>query len=521
MKKSRLKFAATAIMALAATAMSIAQPICSSCGPLSGRPVVNLSTLSDADGNLTATNTVLNCSNVYKLDKRIYVIDGRTLTIPAGTIIKADPATVPADVKALIVCQGAKIFAEGNETCPVIFTSTADPLNGTKPLCERMEWGGLIILGKAVNNVRSGDTHPSGDPVAYADYVGYIEGLPVPDVRHHYGQYPSTAAAGSRQFYNDDNSGVLRYVSIRFGGSIIGAANEINGLTMGSVGSGTVIDHVEVVSTQDDAFEFFGGTVNVKHLIAIGTGDDSFDWDQQYEGKGQFLYSAYLPGTLVASQGSHGVEIDGNDVNGRTPVSTGQFYNVTVIGNSATGNIGIEAKAETKGAIVNSIFANFANAGLRVASGATQTNYTNNEFVVKCNTFVNVPEAVRAMPISNQAKFDADGNVALASLSGFDAMWDFTGTCPNPTFTGKLDQVPDLSAVTTTCEKPIDGFWNYAPYRGAFEPGVDPWTKGWTYYASVGIGQQDINCPTDLNGDGITNTTDYLQVVNAFGRSCQ
>jgi hypothetical protein len=514
-----MKLAASAVMAFTAMAMSFAQPICPSCGPVSGRPIVNLSTLADVDGNLTATNTVLSCTNLYRLDKRIYVTDGKTLTIPAGTIIKADPSTVAADVKALIVSQGAKIYAEGNETCPIIFTSTADPLNGTKPLCDRLEWGGLIMLGKAVNNVRLGDTHPSGDPVAYADYVGYIEGLPVPDARHHYGQYPSTAAAGARQFYNDDNSGVLRYVSIRFGGSIIGAANEINGLTMGSVGSGTVIDHVEVISTQDDAFEFFGGTVNVKHLIAVGHGDDSFDWDQQYEGKGQFLYAAYLPGTLVASQGSHGLELDGNDVNGRTPVSTGKFYNVTVIGNSATGNIAIEAKAETKGEVVNSIFANFANAGLRVASGATQTNYTNNEFVVKCNTFVNVPSGNRVLPTTNQAKFDGDENVLVASLPGFDPIWDFTGTCPAPTFTGKIDQVPD--AVATTCPKPADGFWAYAPYRGAFEPGVDPWTKGWTYYSSVGAGQQDIICPTDLNGDGTTNSTDYLQLVGQFGRSCQ
>jgi hypothetical protein len=373
-----------------------------------------------------------------------------------------------------------------------------------------------------VNNVRLGDTHPSGDPVAYADGVGYIEGLPVPDARHHYGQYPSTAAAGARQFYNDDNSGVLRYVSIRFGGSIIGAANEINGLTMGSVGSGTVIDHVEVVSNQDDAFEFFGGTVNVKYLIALGHGDDSFDWDQQYEGKGQFLYAAYLPGTLVATQGSHGVELDGNDVNGRTPVSTAQFYNVTVIGNSIATNVGIEAKAETKGAIVNSIFANYATAGLRIASGGTMpANYTNNEFVVKCNTFVNVPEANRVLPASNQAKFDADGNVVLATLAGFDAAWEFTGACPNPTFTGKLDQVPDASAVNTTCAKPADGFWDYAPYRGAFEPGVEPWTKGWSYYSNVKVGSVDVLCPTDLNNDGTTNTTDYLQVVGQFGRSCQ
>jgi hypothetical protein len=225
------------------------------------------------------------------------------------------------------------------------------------------------------------------------------------------------------------------------------------------------------------------------------------------------------------------MEIDGNDVDGRTPNSHGIVYNLTFIGNSSLGsggkgNVAIEAKAETEGEIYNSIFANYAQAGLRVKSGLTQTNYTNGLLKVNCNTFVNVPDAVRVLPTSNQAKFDADGNVVVASLTGFDPAWEFSGTdCSSGiTFTGKVDQVPDNKdqiGVTNACPKSPDGFFDYAPYRGAFEPGVEPWTKGWSYYSSVRAGSADVLCPTDLNGDGTTNTTDYLQVVGQFGRSCQ
>jgi hypothetical protein len=298
------------------------------------------------------------------------------------------------------------------------------------------------------------------------------------------------------------------------------------------VGRGTVIDHVEVVSTQDDAFEFFGGTVNVKHLIAVGHGDDAFDWDQNYTGKGQFLYTAYLPGSLIASQGSFGLEIDGNDKDGRKPNSYGRFYNVTAISNyQLNSDVAIEAKAETKGEIVNSIFANFQGGGLRLTKNLTGTYYQQDSLIVKCNTFVNVPVGQRvrigADPLGGQgiayyqSKFDADNNLVVNSLAGFDYSWEYSTPC---NLTGKLDQVPDNAAengVATTCPKPIDDFFEYAPYRGAFQPGVDPWTKGWTYYSSIKTGVEDIACPTDLNGDGLTNSSDILITVGQFGRSCQ
>lgn len=513
MKKSVLKIAAMAVLAFAGVAVSQAQPICADCGLVADRPVVNLSTLADVDGNFTATNTVLNCQNLYKLDKRLYVTDGKSLTIPAGTIIKADTGSV-ANAKSLVISQGGKIFAEGTKECPIIFTSVSDPLDGTKPLCDRLEWGGVIILGKAQNNLKAGDGG------TFAEGVGYIEGLPIPDARHHYGRY-------NGQFDDHDNSGVIRYVSLRYGGAIIGLANEINGFTLGSVGDQTVIDHVEVAATQDDGFEFFGGTVNVKYCVTVGMGDDGFDWDQNYQGKGQFLYALWLPGTLVPSQenGSCGLEIDGNDKDGRLPNSYGRFYNVTAIGNSTAPNAAIEAKAETRGEIVNSIFANYSSAGLRITKNKTALYYQQDSLEVKCNTFVNVPSSARIVPVNlngwsqaqYEAEFDGDGNVVVASLAGFDAVWD--NTPPSCVFTGKVDQVPDAAA--TTCPKPLDDFFEYAPYRGAFNPIEEPWTKGWTYYSNLGTGVQDVLCPTDLDGNGVTEVADYLQVVGAFGTSCQ
>jgi len=199
----------------------------------------------------------------YLLDGFVFVNDGQILTIEAGTVIQGKTGQGSLS-SALIVARGGKIIAEGSSDRSIVFTVEGDDLEGSVPLESSGLWGGLIILGNATVNTPSGES--------------FIEGLPISEPRGVYG--------GS---FDDDNSGILRFVSIRHGGTNIGEGNEINGLTLGGVGRKTTIDHIEVVSNADDGIEFFGGTVNCSNLAAAFCGDDAFDFDEGYSGKCQFL----------------------------------------------------------------------------------------------------------------------------------------------------------------------------------------------------------------------------------------
>ena len=216
-----------------------------------------------------------NNDDEYILGGRITVLDGATLTIEAGAVIKGELGT-GANATALLVARGGKIFAEGTATAPIIFTTAGDEItvdqvaagNFASPNLEPTVnglWGGLIVLGKAPISA-SNDNNEDISEVQ-------IEGIPTSDAN---GLYGGTDAA--------DNSGVLRYISIRHGGANIGQGNEINGLTLGGVGSGTVVDHIEVVGNQDDGIEWFGGTVNASNVVVWNAGDDALDTDQAWAG---------------------------------------------------------------------------------------------------------------------------------------------------------------------------------------------------------------------------------------------
>ena len=229
---------------------------------------------------------------VYTLKGWIYIADGSELTIEPGTIIKGDKATKAV----LIVERGGKLIAQGAADAPIVFTS-AQPAGQRRP----GDWGGVIICGKAHNNQTSMQ----------------IEGG------------PRTQHGGD----NDaDNSGVLSYVRIEFGGFPFKADQEINGLTLGSVGSGTKIDHVQVSYSNDDSFEWFGGTVNCKYLVAYKGWDDDFDTDNGFSGKVQ--YGLALRDSKIADTSqSNGFEsdncADGADVQ---PYTTATFSNITFVG---------------------------------------------------------------------------------------------------------------------------------------------------------------------------------------------
>jgi len=239
--------------------------------------------------NIT-TNTTWTSDNVYELAGRITITNGTTLTIEPGTIIKGQAGT-GANATALLVARGGKINATGTSELPIIFTSVADEIspeqvkqgNFTSPNLDPTSqglWGGVIILGYA--------------PISASANEIQIEGIPTTDANGLYGGTNPT-----------DNSGILKYVSIRHGGANIGNGNEINGLTLGGVGNGTIIENIEIVGNQDDGVEFFGGTVNLTNLIVWFSGDDAIDTDQSWGGTlNNFI-------VICGNATDHALEIDG------------------------------------------------------------------------------------------------------------------------------------------------------------------------------------------------------------------
>jgi hypothetical protein len=201
------------------------------CPPVGSRTTVAISSLGiNANGELLANQT-LTCDKVYTLDVKIYVPVGLTLTIQPGTLIRGASAAVPANATALIIERGGKIIADGTQACPIVFTSVADPMDGTYSLTNVGEWGGIVILGKATNNLVTTNTYSGG-----YNGVGFIEGFSAANGRDLYGAGDPTFPTND----DNDNSGILRYVSIRHAGAILAIGNELNGLSLGSVGRGII-----------------------------------------------------------------------------------------------------------------------------------------------------------------------------------------------------------------------------------------------------------------------------------------
>ncbi len=259
-----------------------------------GKPVVTIT------GNITANRT-LSSAYIYRLVGTVYVKNNATLTILPGAVITGVTANGSTPSASLVITRGAKLIANGTITSPIVFTSAKAA--GSRAAGD---WGGLIILGKATNN-RSGG-------------VGNIEGLTVNDDS----QYGGSDDA--------DNSGSLKFVRIEYSGFPLQANQEINGLTMGSVGRGTVIENIQVSYNQDDSFEWFGGTVNCKNLVSYRCLDDDFDTDNGYRGNVQFGL-AVRDANLADVSGSSSFESD-NDATGSdaTPRTAPVFSNMTVVG---------------------------------------------------------------------------------------------------------------------------------------------------------------------------------------------
>ena len=265
--------------------------------------------------------------NIYVLNGRISVVNNATLTIQPGTIVKGQTGA-GATASALVVSRDGMIMANGTAQAPIIFTSIVDRIEPGEVVSPNMEsnnngnWGGVIILGSA--------------PISASAAEVQIEGIPTSDQN---GLYGGTEAG--------DNSGEFTYVSIRHGGTNIGAGNEINGLTLGGVGSGTTIANIEVVANQDDGIEWFGGTVDVSNVVIWNCGDDGLDTDQDWIGTcDNFLVVTPKGGSAFELDGPEGDEFSGE---------MHTFTNGTVYAGSDIANL-VDWDDNTNAALTNVYF---------------------------------------------------------------------------------------------------------------------------------------------------------------------
>ena len=298
---------------------------------------------SIAFSQVTFITTDTNWSGDVNINGKVVVDNNATLTIQPGTVIKAAFKADPVDASALIIAKGAKIIANGTAALPIIFTAAADPLTAANvasgvyvaqnhDLDLNGLWGGVIVLG---NNVIG----------AGANNTANIEGIAAGQTWTNYG--------GT---LTDDNSGSLKYISIRHGGATIANGSEINGLTLGGVGNKTTVENIEIISNDDDGIEIFGGNVNVNNLLIYNQTDDAIDLDQAYSGT---ITNAYV----AMGVGSDTVfEIDGTESTS-TPRVTGSYTidGVTAIGNANATRLTTygDWKADAMGANKNIVFKGF------------------------------------------------------------------------------------------------------------------------------------------------------------------
>ena len=398
-------------------------------------------------------NRTLSADTVYLLKGFVYVENGATLTIPAGTLIKGDK-----DSKAtLIIERGGKIMAQGTKDKPIVFTS-----NQPKGQRNYGDCGGIIICGNARVNVPGGEARIEGGPRSFFGGTN-----------------------------DNDNSGVMTYCRIEFCGVEYQVDNEINGLTMGGVGRGTKIEYIQVSYCGDDSYEWFGGNVDGKYLVAFRGWDDEFDTDNGYSGRLQFLV-AIRDKNVADKSLSNGFESD-NDSQGsnNSPYTSPVFSNVSIFGpidlaHQPTGGNGdfhaaMHLRRNTKLKVHNSVFAGFP-FGLFIENGGrgdAQGNAQNGELIVKnCimagmgQNFKEDAHASALSPTFNQDYYNrAGGNNRLFTTVNDLRISSLTLNSPN--FLPQSGS-PLLSGANFDG---LDGFFERVNFIGAF--GTTDWTAGW------------------------------------------
>ncbi|MDP4997145.1 MAG: hypothetical protein NWQ16_13070 [Akkermansiaceae bacterium] len=471
---------------------------------------LSISPLFAADVTVTGditSNTTWTADNTYIIEKPIFITGGATLTIEPGTLILGDENTTEGTFGSLIATRGSQLIADGTADKPIVFTARAerdgiagDPSEKPDPaLGDASFWGGVILLGNAQVNKITGSTN---------DGEARIEGFPVE------ANTTNTTYGGGATPNNADSSGILRYVSIRFGGFQFAANNEINGLTLGGVGSGTIIENVEVISNSDDGVEFFGGTVNTKRIAVAFCQDESFDIDQGHSGFHQFWFSIQSDDPALGDFGGEWDGGNGDNVN-LAPFTLTKIYNMTMLGtgSTASGSIddGINLSDNFAGTLANSVIHDFNGAALTTQSDGVNSpkpNFLNNTWGVFGGGAGIVPN-IGGAGATDPAGF---GNSAV----GTDPLLRGISRTPN----GGLDPRPANNSPllgATLADFPSDappGFFEAVDYRGAFETAEScNWLRGWSYLSQAGyLGSEDVNVTADITSN-TTWTADKTYII--------
>jgi PKD repeat protein len=422
-------------------------------------------------GNITANETWTN-NNVYILNGWVYVKAGATVTIQAGTVIKGDFATQGA----LIIERDAKLVAVGTPDQPIVFTSQKSP--GQRSYGD---WGGVLLCGRATTNwaANAGNGTQQGEGLTEGGTGVIYGGGPTPN--------------------DDDSSGVLKYVRIEFGGIAFQPNSEINGLTCYGVGRKTVLEHIQVSYSGDDSFEFFGGTVNAKWLIAYRGWDDDFDTDNGYSGMIQYGLSVRDP-NIADQSGSNAFESD-NDATGTAnlPLTHPIFSNMTIVGpyvNNSTINSlfkrGLHLRRNTAECVYNSVICGYPT-GLLIESSTTQANATGGALQFQNNVLAQMTDTLACTTAANPNNSNGTFFIGDATLNNG---WWGTAGFNNANYNSTSSLMFSNSSVATPDLRPMAGsplltgasfsnanltnsFFTPGTFRGAFD-GTNNWTSCWS-----------------------------------------
>jgi hypothetical protein len=416
---------------------------------------------------IISASRTLTADTLYLLNNKTFVTNGAVLTIQAGGRVEGVPKALADSASALVITRGAKIIAQGTPSAPIIFTSFSNDSTRVPG-----KWGGVVILGRSTVN----KSNPA------------IEGINPPTV-------PATVDYQYGGTIADDSSGVFSYVRIEYAGAAIAANNELNGLTLGGVGCRTKLDHVQVSYGADDAFEFFGGTVNAKYLIALAPNDDCFDFDFGYRGKIQFALSV-LKQDLAQGYSSdpNGIECD-NDGSGTAdaPLTRPAISNMTIVGtngcvtNPGTLLNGARFRRNSRFVLRNSVILGYPN-GILLESTGTQNSLNcsingcdssqllNNAIhgcttssngvnaALACGSFFTTTLTAVALRNPFLADFDGYKNTLTRPLAPADGTPAASGT----SFTGLPGYPTPGTRTCGTCPTTTGSFaWDSTSYKGA------------------------------------------------------
>lgn len=411
----------------------------------------NITSSVPVSGTITSSTT-WTADKRYVLSEFVGVAAPAVLTIEPGTVVYGGTSRA-----TLFIQRGAKIMADGTARRPIVFTSPRR--TGERA---QTDWGSLVILGNAPINVTGGSA--------------FLEGLP---------SEPAYSFGGSDA---NDSSGVVRYVRLEFGGFLIATNQEINGLTMGGVGRGTVIDYVEVLHNKDDAFEFFGGTVNARHLLGIAFADDGLDFDFGYTGSVQ--YAAMIK-RAVNDEGDSNIftESDNNipaNADAARPLTNPNVYNVTAVRvASGVGQYGGVLRRNTAGKFFNNVVTGSRLAPVTIRDASTFNNVTAGDLVVDRSILHGNFEDSGFGSSDNAVNTRSFLFSTMTRNRNLDPLLAMGSPTLVRTYMPDLTPLPGSPALDAdfVANPPDNGFLEAVDYMGAVGPGSNWLLTGWASFS--------------------------------------